>query len=79
MTDATLILIILVVIASVLGLAFFLLKYIFLGAVSLFVFAGESNFLGLAAYFACWVFMFPLMLIASIIIGVIVSHSDQAE
>ncbi len=44
----------------------------FIGAVALFGFAGEQGFIGLAVYVACWVFFFPVMLVISIIVGIIV-------
>lgn len=44
------------------GLAFGLLATGLVGAVFLFAFAGEQGFIGVAVYFACWIFMFPLML-----------------
>jgi hypothetical protein len=49
----------------------YLIKWLFLGAVILFAWAGESGFVGVAAYFACWVFLFPVMLVGSIIIGML--------
>ena len=52
-------------------IAFFLIKYLIRGAVILFLWAGEQDFLGLAVYFACWFFMLPLMGIVSIVVGAI--------
>jgi len=42
-----------------------------IGAISLFALAGESGFMGFAVYFVCWVFLFPMMLISSIIVGIL--------
>ncbi|MEZ5813246.1 MAG: hypothetical protein R3E13_00730 [Alphaproteobacteria bacterium] len=41
------------------------------GAITLFAFAAEQGFIGLAAYFACWVFLLPVMLVASILVGLV--------
>ena len=41
----------------------------FKGAVLLFEFAAEQGFVGLAAYLACWFFLFPAMLIICTILG----------
>ncbi len=41
----------------------------FSGAVFLFAFAAEQGFVGIAAYIACWVFLFPVMLVICIIVG----------
>ena len=64
----------LALLALVIGL--YLLKYAFIGAVELLAWAGESGFVGVAAYFACWVFLFPLMLTGCIITGAIASWSE---
>ncbi len=48
----------------------FLIVSLFTGAVALLKWAGESGFIGVAVYFACWVFLFPLMLAGCIIAGV---------
>ena len=50
--------------------AFFLLRLAFWGASALFAYAIEQGFVGLIAYIAAWVFLFPLMLVASIGVGV---------
>ena len=52
-----------------------LIKYLFLGAFFLFYWAGEQGFIGVAAYFACWIFLFPFMLTASVITGAVISWS----
>lgn len=53
-----------IAIGGIAGLS--LLWGIFLGglqvAINLFAWAAEHGFVGVAAYIACWVFMFPLML-----------------
>lgn len=43
-----------------------------IGARSLFALAGESGFMGFTIYFTCWVFLFPIMLISSIIVGIFI-------
>lgn len=52
-------------------LAVILLKLAFNGAVILLAWANESGFVGVAAYVACWVFLFPIMLTGCIISGVV--------
>jgi hypothetical protein len=49
--------------------AFYLIKALFIGAIFLFAWAGEQGFIGVAVYFACWIFLFPVMLGASILSG----------
>jgi len=44
---------------------------LFLGATLLLAWASSQGFIGVAIYFALWIFAFPLMLIASIITGLI--------
>ncbi|OHC73461.1 MAG: hypothetical protein A3B62_03275 [Rhodospirillales bacterium RIFCSPLOWO2_01_FULL_65_14] len=63
-----------------LGIVIGLCMAAFTGAVFLFGFAAEQGFLGLAAYIACWVFFFPVMLIICIIVGIIllwVAHNSN--
>lgn len=57
-------------------IAIYLLKYAFVGAIFLFSWAAEQGFIGAAVYFACWIFLFPFMLIACIITGAIISWSS---
>lgn len=67
---------VIIVIACCLGilvLAFKLLKMIFVGAILLLAFASEQGFLGIAAYLACWVFLFPVMVIICGVIGFLLS------
>ena len=45
------------------GLALGILGRAVLVATNLFAWASEQGFLGVAVYLACWVFMFPLMVI----------------
>jgi len=45
---------------------------VFIGAITLFAWATESGFVGVAAYFACWIFMLPVMLIGSAIVGFVI-------
>ena len=47
----------------------YLIKWLFLGATILFAWACESGFIGAAAYFACWFFLFPIMFVACILVG----------
>lgn len=57
-------------------IAIFLIRYLFVGAVFLFAWAGEQGFIGVAVYFACWIFLFPFMLTASVITGAFISWSS---
>lgn len=61
----------LILVFIVIPIALWLIARTFFGAALMFAFAGEQGFIGLAAYIACWVFMFPVMLILSLIIGVL--------
>ncbi|WP_443636110.1 hypothetical protein [Candidatus Njordibacter sp. Uisw_058] len=60
----------------VLAIAIVLFKYLVVGAGSLFRWASEQGFIGAAVYFACWIFLFPFMLAACVIVGAMVSRSD---
>ena len=57
-------------------IAIYLIKYLFIGAVFLFAWAGAQGFIGAATYFACWIFLFPFMLAASVITGAVLSWSS---
>ena len=54
---------------SALWIGFCLLRMALIGAVVLFAFASEQGFVGIAVYIACWVFMFPVMLVICIVLG----------
>lgn len=73
--------IVLVVAAGLLALwlGFLLLKWTLAGALLILGFAGIQGFLGLAAYIACWVFLFPIMLTASVIVGFFAAMGHRAE
>lgn len=51
----------------------YLIRYLVIGAVFLLSWAVEQGFIGAAAYFACWILLFPFMLTACIITGAVVS------
>jgi hypothetical protein len=53
----------------------YLIKYLFVGAALLFAWACEQGFIGAAAYFACWILLFPFMVVACVISGAIASWS----
>lgn len=55
--------------ALALLLAFWLIRLGLVGAIFLLGFAAEQGFVGLAVYVACWVFLFPVMIIACLIVG----------
>ena len=52
-----------------LGILFWLGMAALGGAALLFAFAAEQGFIGLAVYVACWVFLFPVMLVICIVVG----------
>ena len=60
----------LLIIGVLLFIVYYLLKFLWLGALHLLAWATESGFIGVAAYVACWVFLFPFMLGGSILAGV---------
>jgi len=62
-------------IALTIGLS--LLAALIVGSVFLFDFASEQGFVGIAAYVACWVFMFPAMPIACAITGAIIIWRER--
>lgn len=45
---------------------------VFMGAAGLLGWASEQGFVGVGAYVACWVFLFPFMLAACFIAGIFV-------
>ena len=57
-------------------IAIYLIKYLFIGAAFLFAWASEQGFIGAAAYFACWIFLFPFMLTVCIITGAVISWGN---
>jgi hypothetical protein len=64
------------VVAGIKG-ALHLFRLVINGALEILTFASEQGFVGLAAYAACWVFMLPLMLVASVVVGVCVANTKQ--
>ena len=52
-------------------LALWLIVIVATGAVVLFAYAVEQGFIGIAAFIACWVFMFPVMVVLAAIIGLL--------
>ncbi len=60
-----------------LSIAICLLIAAFGGAVFLFAFAAEQGFVGIAAYIACWVFLFPVMLVICIIVGLFIMWAGR--
>jgi hypothetical protein len=61
----------------VLVVGYFLLRWIWRGAVVLFWWAGDQAFLGVIAYAAAWVFLFPLMLVASLALGAVIAFAEK--
>ena len=62
-----------------LGIFIWLCIAAFVGAAYLFTLASEQGFIGLAAYLACWVFFFPVMLIICIVIGFFLMWAFREE
>jgi hypothetical protein len=62
-----------------LGLAIWLVCRGIAGALLLFAWAAESGFIGVAAYFACWFFMLPLMLVVCPIVGIGIRKATKAD
>lgn len=58
-------------------LAYWLIKRLVIGAGILLEWASEQEFLGVIAYFAAWVFLLPLMIIASIVAGFIHKANEK--
>ena len=73
--------IILLIVGALFALVIFLslCSAAFFGAVFLFAFAAEQGFIGLAAYVACWVFLFPVMLVVCIINGFFLMWAGRDE
>ena len=63
--------------AIALVVAFWLICIAFVGAVALFVAAAEQGFVGVAIYIACWVFLFPAMLILCVVIGLFAALTKE--
>ena len=63
-------------VAACLFIGFFLLKYAYIGALFLFAWAVEQGFIGAAVYVACWIFLFPFMLVAVLILGAKISWTN---
>jgi hypothetical protein len=57
------------VLISFAGAALGILGYAIAGALRILSFASGQGFIGLAAYAACWFFLSPVMLAASVIVG----------
>lgn len=68
--------VVIVLLILALAIVVLLLKYAFIGAVFLFAWASEQGFIGVAVYFACWIFLFPFMLVASIVTGFFTNTPD---
>ena len=65
-----------VVLLALLPLALWIANLIAIGAMVLFAYAGQQGFIGIAIFIACWVFMFPVMLVLSGIIALLNQSAD---
>lgn len=54
-------------------LAVNLVSIVVIGAVFVFAWANEQGFIGVAVYFACWILLFPFMLLACLITGAVIT------
>jgi hypothetical protein len=63
----------------VLGLALWLIWFAFAGAVIMLSFAAAQGFVGLVAFVAAWVFLFPVMLPVAIVMGFLAGRADSME
>lgn len=77
MDSGTITIIVIIGALFVLILGLWLISAIFIGAVVLLQFAAAQGFLGLAAYIAMWVFLFPVMLVVCAIVGLITWIIDR--
>lgn len=61
-----------IILAAVVGLliAAVIFRYVCAGAIILLVAAADQGFVGIAVYATCWVFLFPIMVIASLIVAI---------
>jgi hypothetical protein len=55
------------ILAIIIGI-FFIVSFV-IGVINLFVFAINQGFIGLAVFLACWFFMWPVMLVVSLLFG----------
>ena len=67
------------VVVAVILVALYLAVAFAVGAWALAQFAALQGFVGLAAYAAAWVFLMPVMAIASVIVGIGVLHGRRSE
>lgn len=65
--------------SALIGLCIFGPVAVVVGAGVLLAGAASLGFIGIAAYFALWVFAFPLMLIASALVGIVVAVCQWRE
>ena len=79
MDNATILIVVIVAVIALLFIALVAASSLFLGATLLLAWASSQGFIGVAVYFALWIFAFPLMLIASIITGLIFGWTLDKE
>lgn len=56
--------------AGIIALAIYLSVLMARGVAALWELAITQGFLGFAAFLACWVFMFPVMVVVSVLVGI---------
>jgi len=62
---------------STLVVAVFFIRYLLVGAGGLLAWASHSGTVGVVIYFACWIFLAPLMIIGCIIYGYSLSQEKS--
>src|SRR6056297_2453184 len=60
-------------------LAIWLLMLAFAGAIVMLSLAAAQGFVGLVAFVAAWVFLFPIMLVIAIVLGFVASLGERSE
>jgi hypothetical protein len=55
----------------------FIFSSLWIGGIVLFSLAAVQGFVGIAAFIACWIFLFPLMLAASFLVGAVTIIVDM--
>ena len=71
MDNTTILIVVIAAVIALLVIALLCLGSLLEGAAILLAWASLQGFIGVAVYFALWIFAFPFMLIVSIIIGLV--------
>lgn len=79
MDNTTIWIVVIVAVIALLFIALWSLGSLIAGAAILLGWASSQGFIGVAVYFALWIFAFPFMLIVSIIIGLVTTWIAAKE